>query len=55
MNMIGAVWRIIKNNFFAGLLITVPMGVTFWVLATLWEWVDMPLRRLFVNPRIPMD
>lgn len=55
MRLIGLVWRTVKRAFLAGVLVTLPLGVTLWTIDTLWGWIDQPLRRLFIDPHYQIN
>lgn len=48
-----AFWRALKTNILAGVLVILPAGATLWLIMTLWDVLDKPLRHflgLFNTP-----
>ncbi len=45
-----AVLGALRRNIGAGLLVFVPLAFTIWLVTTVWNWLDSPIRSLFRAP-----
>lgn len=39
--------NVLRANFFAGLFVVIPLGITIWIFWGLWDWLDQPMADLF--------
>ena len=39
-----------RGHFFAGILITVPLGLTVWVFVQIFNWIDGPIQERIIEP-----